>query len=127
MAHSLTPTVPATKIPIPAPSKQTPLSFSGGLACHRSSNQAQDLNFVHRRNLALGLVGLVVGLSVDDRKAATAAGRRAPAPALPMEKMEPGISGLTAKVLASKKRKEAMKESIAKLREKGRPIQEPSQ
>lgn len=55
-----------------------------------------------------------------------AAGRRPPPPP-PKEKKDPSISGVTAKVLASKKRKEAMKESIAKLREKGKQIQDPTQ
>lgn len=68
----------------------------------------------------------MVGLSVDDRNAATAAARRPPPPP-PKEKMDPGVTGLTAKVLASKRRKEAMKESMAKLREKGKAIEEPTQ
>jgi hypothetical protein len=34
---------------------------------------------------------------------------------------------LQAKVLASKKRKEAMKEEVARLREKGKAVNEPSE
>ncbi|KAK4359612.1 hypothetical protein RND71_021841 [Anisodus tanguticus] len=45
----------------------------------------------------------------------------------PTEKKDPNVSGVLAKVLASKRRKEAMKESMAKLREKGKPVNEPSE
>ncbi|KAG8375872.1 hypothetical protein BUALT_Bualt09G0004300 [Buddleja alternifolia] len=75
-------------------------------------------------NVTLGLVGgVVLGWSVDGGAAA-----RRPPPPLPQEKKDPNMSGVAAKVLASKKRKEAMKESIAKLREKGKAaIQEQEQ
>ncbi|KAK4421980.1 hypothetical protein Salat_2148700 [Sesamum alatum] len=83
-----------------------------------------DHRHVQRRNVALGLAGVVLGLSVGGGNAMGAARRPPPPP--PEEKKDPNVSGVTAKVLASKKRKEAMKESIAKLREKGKVIQEPS-
>lgn len=51
------------------------------------------------------------------------AARRPPPPPL-QEKNDPNVSGVQAKVLASKKRKEAMKEAMAKLRERGKPIDE---
>lgn len=60
-------------------------------------------------------------------KKANAAARRPPPPP-PTEKKDPNVSGVLAKVLASKRRKEAMKESMAKLREKGKPVKsEPSE
>lgn len=66
----------------------------------------------------------MLGLSLGAGNARGAARRPPPPP--PEEKEDPNVSGLAAKVLASKKRKQAMKESVAKLREKGKPIQEPS-
>jgi hypothetical protein len=57
---------------------------------------------------------------------ANAAARRPPPPP-PGEKKDPSISGLQAKVLASKKRKEAMKEEVARLRERGKAVNEPSE
>lgn len=74
----------------------------------------------------MGLAGLVLGLNLDGDRNANAASRRPPPPP-PAEKKDPGVNAVTAKVLASKKRKEALKESIAKLREKGKVITEPSQ
>uniref|UniRef100_M8B1I2 Uncharacterized protein n=1 Tax=Aegilops tauschii TaxID=37682 RepID=M8B1I2_AEGTA len=43
-----------------------------------------------------------------------------PPPSEEKEKKDPNLSGVQAKVLASRKRKEAMKEAVAKLREKGK-------
>ncbi|KAL5201770.1 hypothetical protein ABZP36_036124 [Zizania latifolia] len=55
--------------------------------------------------------------------ASAASKRRAPPPApAAAEKKDPNVSGVQAKVLASKKRKEAMKEFVAKVREKGKPV-----
>ena len=62
--------------------------------------------------------GLASSFSVES---ANAAARRPPPPP-PEEKKDPSITGLRAKVLASIKRKEAMKEEIARLREKGKPV-----
>ena len=68
----------------------------------------------------------MLGLNSAEKKA-TAAARRPPPPP-PEEKKDPNVSGLTAKVLASKRRKEAMKENVAKLRKQGKPIiTEPSE
>jgi hypothetical protein len=54
---------------------------------------------------------------------ASAASKRRPSPPAPTEeKKDPNVSGVQAKVLASKRRKEAMKEAVAKLREKGKPV-----
>lgn len=67
---------------------------------------------------------MVLGLSSGG--GAWAAGKRPPPPP-PKEKKDPNVTGLAAKILASKKRKEAMEEAIAKLREKGKPVQKPPQ
>lgn len=69
----------------------------------------------------MSLAGAVLGLSVGDRRNANAAARRPPPPP-PEEKKDPNVSGVQAKVLASKKRKEAMKQAMAKMREKGKPV-----
>lgn len=76
--------------------------------------------FFKHRSVALGFVVGSLSLGIGEQRA-TAAARRPPPPP-PEEKRDPNVSGLQAKVLASKKRKEAMKESIAKLREKGKPV-----
>uniref|UniRef100_A0A7N0U0J2 Uncharacterized protein n=1 Tax=Kalanchoe fedtschenkoi TaxID=63787 RepID=A0A7N0U0J2_KALFE len=78
---------------------------------------------IDRRTVALLLAGGVAGwlnLLVVGDESANAAARRPP-PGPPAEKKDPNISGLAAKVLASKKRKEAMKEAIAKQRQRGKP------
>lgn len=68
----------------------------------------------------MGLAGAVLGFNVGDQSASAAA--RRPPPPSPEEKRDPNVSGVQAKVLASKRRKEAMKESMAKLRERGKPV-----
>ncbi|CAH2049717.1 unnamed protein product [Thlaspi arvense] len=78
------------------------------------------------RTFGLGLAGAVLGLKAGNQSASAAA-RRPPPPPPPEERKDPSVSGVQAKVLASKKRKEAMKQSMAKLREKGKPIVEPSE
>ncbi|XP_051118349.1 uncharacterized protein LOC127242723 [Andrographis paniculata] len=102
----------------------THLSLNG-LHLHKvfacSSSSSNEEIQVQRRSVALGLGGLVLGLQVGGGNASAA---RRPPPPPQQEKKDPNVSGVTAKVLASKKRKEAMKESIAKLREKGKPIKE---
>ncbi|GFY82842.1 hypothetical protein Acr_02g0010820 [Actinidia rufa] len=128
MAHSLTP-LPAIAPPISTTSKKKTLVPSLGFqriwACHQAPDQALDHRIVHRRSVTLGFVGAVVGLSIGNRKASAAARRPPPPPA--GEKKDPNVSGLQAKVLASKKRKEAMKEAVAKLRERGKPVDGPSE
>lgn len=70
----------------------------------------------------MGLSGAVVlGLSWREEQSARAAARRPPPPP-PKEKKDPNISAVQAKVLASKKRKEALKEEVARLREKGKAV-----
>ncbi|XP_020587853.1 uncharacterized protein LOC110029765 [Phalaenopsis equestris] len=76
-----------------------------------------DLKFQQRRSIFYGLVGAGIGLSLFCNDV-SAAKRQPPAPL--MEKKDPNVSGVQAKVLASKKRKEEFKEEVARLREKGR-------
>lgn len=64
-------------------------------------------------------------LNVSDR-GASAAARRPPPPPPPEERRDPSLSGVQAKVLACKKRKEAMKEAVGKLRERGKPVYGPT-
>lgn len=73
----------------------------------------------------MGLAGAVLGLTINNKNANAASKRPPPPP--PKEKKDPSISGVQAKVLASKKRKEAMKEATANLREKGKPVGGPSE
>nr|CAD1838960.1 unnamed protein product [Ananas comosus var. bracteatus] len=81
------------------------------------------IQFNHRRIFMYGLIAAGFG-SMSTPESASAAKRRPPPPPTPQEeKRDPNVSGVQAKVLASKKRKEAMKETIAKLREKGKPVQ----
>ncbi|KAA3457622.1 60S ribosomal protein L5 [Gossypium australe] len=70
--------------------------------------------------VTLSLAGAMLRLNVGDQRQANAARRPAPPP--PEEKKDPSVSGVQAKVLASKKRKEAMKQAMAKMREKGKPV-----
>ncbi|XP_027345478.1 uncharacterized protein LOC113857605 [Abrus precatorius] len=74
-----------------------------------------------RRRTLMGLSGtLLLGLGLSDEQSASFAARPPPPP--PKEKKDPNVSGVQAKVLASKRRKEAMKEAMAELRERGKPI-----
>ncbi|KAA3477763.1 Ferrochelatase [Gossypium australe] len=70
------------------------------------------------QTVTLSLAGAMLSLNVGDQRQANAARRAAPPP--PEEKKDPSVSGVQAKVLASKKRKEAMKQAMAKMREKGK-------
>ncbi|KAL6221523.1 hypothetical protein ACLB2K_004919 [Fragaria x ananassa] len=125
MAHSLTSPPANATTPMSARTK-TNTNFPSSLkvkACHQVSDGPNKL--VHRRAAGLGLAGAVLSFVVGDRSA-NAAARRPPPPPVDekKEKKDPNVSGVLAKVLASKKRKEAMKEAVAKLREKGKPVQE---
>lgn len=81
--------------------------------------------YFKHRGVALGLA--VGSLSLGFGEQSTKAAARRPPPPPPEEKKDPNVSGVQAKILASKKRKEAMKESIAKLREKGKPVNKSSE
>ncbi|CAI9770929.1 unnamed protein product [Fraxinus pennsylvanica] len=129
MSHLLVPAAPSTAKPVPLISrKMTPSPFpvvhKAG-AYSRGFNEVPEEKQVRRRGVLLGLIGVALVMNGGARDARGAARRPPPPPA--EEKKDPNVSGLTAKILASKKRKEAMKESIAKLKESGKPIKEPSQ
>nr|GLL33009.1 uncharacterized protein LOC109156914 [Ipomoea trifida] len=130
MAHSLAPRLPAASISTsPKKNAHLPscLSFHKVLSCQQTSPEGLGQKLVSRRSVALGLGAAVLGLKAGEGSA-NAAARRPPPPPVE-EKKDPNMSGVMAKVLASKRRKEAMKESMAKLRERGKPvvqIQEPS-
>ncbi|KAK1591457.1 hypothetical protein Q3G72_008063 [Acer saccharum] len=128
MAHSLItpPPPPSTSFTTTTPISNNSIAFKR--VCTNTSHQTCN-PLSTRRNVSLGLVGAVLGLSFDviggDRNAYAAARRPPPPPT--GEKKDPNVSGVQAKVLASKKRKEAMKQAVAKLREKGKAIiNEPS-
>lgn len=75
------------------------------------------------RALLCGLVAAAAAGTMLGADIAGAASKRRPPPPGPAEeKKDPNVSGVQAKVLASRKRKEAMKEAVAKLREKGKPV-----
>ncbi|XP_009779147.1 uncharacterized protein LOC107814072 [Nicotiana tabacum] len=116
MAQSLSPIAAATTLASISTKKSIPLAFH---------DKKLDTTLLSRRSLALGLAG--VALNAGNNNANAAARRPPPPPPTSEEKKDPNMNGVMAKVLASKRRKEAMKESIAKLREKGKPVKEPSQ
>ncbi|KAF8082458.1 hypothetical protein N665_0824s0006 [Sinapis alba] len=121
MTHSLSPLLPAAHAgslssPSPRSRPQTPPIIL----------QVPQIN---RRAIVVGLGGAVWSWNAQNGKEEAMAAARRPPPPPPKEKNDPTVSGVQAKVLASKKRKEAMKASIAKLREKGKPVvveEEPS-
>ncbi|RID58239.1 hypothetical protein BRARA_F01546 [Brassica rapa] len=118
MTHSFSPLLPATHTgslssPSPRSPSQTPPIIL----------QVPQIN---RRAIVVGLGGALWSWNaLNGKEEAMAAARRPPPP---KEKNDPTVSGVQAKVLASKKRKEAMKASMAKLRERGKPVveEEPS-
>ncbi|KAK3132935.1 hypothetical protein QOZ80_6AG0529790 [Eleusine coracana subsp. coracana] len=76
-----------------------------------------------RRAFLGGLIAASAGAMLGPDIASAASKRRPPPPESSTgEKKDPNISGVQAKVLASRKRKEAMKEAVAKMREKGKPV-----
>ncbi|XP_057546806.1 uncharacterized protein LOC130825544 [Amaranthus tricolor] len=80
------------------------------------------VNHSRRNIITIGIVGAVYG-----EKKAWAGARRAAPPPTDQEKKDPNISAVQAKVLASRKRKEAMKQAMAKQRERGKKvIEQPS-
>ncbi|XP_010498605.1 PREDICTED: uncharacterized protein LOC104776270 [Camelina sativa] len=116
MVHSLVPLSPAAhavRLSSPSP---------------RSLPQAPPVDLevppVNRRTIVLGLGGALWSWNALTAKEEAMAAARRPPPPPPKEKKDPTVSGVQAKVLASKKRKEEMKASIAKLREKGKLVVE---
>ena len=81
-----------------------------------------DVSLCCSRALLCGLVAAAAGTMLGPDIAGAASKRRPPPPGPAEEKKDPNVSGVQAKVLASRKRKEAMKEAVAKLREKGKPV-----
>lgn len=88
------------------------------VTCHmtREKNQESTSN-VDRRFFAI--TGAVLVSSVLYTKEAHAVKRKAPPPEEPKEKNDPNMSALRAKVIASNRRKEAMKASLEKMRGNG--------
>ncbi|KAF5187773.1 hypothetical protein FRX31_022643 [Thalictrum thalictroides] len=129
MAHSLTPSPPILTPLLTRAKKQTTLPHLGvqrgsinpqhGLVVQA---KAQHLfaKPVDRRTLIGSLIGVAIGLNLSNDNA-NAAARRAPPPP-PTEKKDPNMSALQAKIVASKKRKEAMKAEVERLREKGKSV-----
>ncbi|XP_030462088.1 uncharacterized protein LOC115682087 [Syzygium oleosum] len=128
MSHSLNPASPplaaATAISSKSNQKKLSPSIVGFLGARQQVPDDKPVQ-VHRRSVALGLA--VGSLSLGFGEQSTNAAARRPPPPPPEEKKDPNVSGVQAKILASKKRKEAMKESIAKLREKGKPVNKSSE
>ncbi|XP_041001155.1 uncharacterized protein LOC121246904 [Juglans microcarpa x Juglans regia] len=120
MAHSLTPAPAPATVPISTTSRKKTQCSS--LGCDGDL----DYKLVHRRAVTLGLAGAVLGLNVSDRGVSAAARRPPPPPPEERRGRDPNLSGVQAKVLASKKRNEAMKEAVGKLRGRGKPVDGPT-
>ncbi|PIA36149.1 hypothetical protein AQUCO_03400216v1 [Aquilegia coerulea] len=130
MAHTLAPSPPILTHLLTIAKKQT---TSPHLGFQRHSNSSQHglvqtkshnlfAEPVDRRTLVGGLIGVAIGLNLNNENANANAAARRPPPPPPTEKKDPNMSALQAKVLASKKRKEAMKAEVERLREKGKPV-----
>ncbi|XP_022998742.1 uncharacterized protein LOC111493312 [Cucurbita maxima] len=127
MAHSLSSisaTANATAARFSNPRCSTCLRLPNLQARSHACNQTARTHLISRRNAALILTGAMLGLNNVVVQSAEAAARRPPPPP-PQEKKDPNLSGVQAKVLASRKRKEAMKEAMAKLRERGKAVDQP--
>ncbi|XP_028757217.1 uncharacterized protein LOC114716379 isoform X2 [Neltuma alba] len=94
-------------------------------ASHEGSPQHHSLSLPRRSLVISGT--MLFGLSLSGQSQNARAAARRPPPPPSEEKKDPNVSGVQAKVLASKKRKEAMKQTVAKLREKGNLIKQPPQ
>ncbi|KAF3451068.1 hypothetical protein FNV43_RR07157 [Rhamnella rubrinervis] len=119
MAQSLNPPPTPATVTLPI-STSTSKKKTTRFPCVTFPSIADD-KLERRRILSFGMAGAVLGFNFDGLRTANAAARRPP-PSPAEEKKDPNVSGVQAKVLASKKRKEAMKESMAKLREKGKAV-----
>ncbi|KAG2636216.1 uncharacterized protein LOC120661251 [Panicum virgatum] len=91
-------------------------------ALKNSSNLSLGAKCDTRRAILCGLIAAGAGAMLGPDIVSAASKRRPPPPPPTEEKKDPNVSGVQAKVLASKRRKEAMKEAVAKLREKGKPV-----
>ncbi|KAJ4956649.1 hypothetical protein NE237_013432 [Protea cynaroides] len=121
MAHSITPSPISTRSA--THNTSPPLKFQRNCVTNPGFNQTLHDKTVTRRVFVCGLTGAALCLNAGQQSASAA--KRRPPPPPPEEKKEkknPNVSGIQAKILASKKRKEAMEESVAKLRERGKPV-----
>ncbi|CAH2033530.1 unnamed protein product [Thlaspi arvense] len=114
MTHSLSPLLPAAHAgslssPSPRSRPQTPPIIL-------------EVPQINRRTIVVGLGGALWSWNALNGKEEAMAAARRPPPPPTAEKKDPNVSGVQAKVLASRKRKEAMKASMAKLREKGKSV-----
>ncbi|KAL6656335.1 hypothetical protein ACP70R_007161 [Stipagrostis hirtigluma subsp. patula] len=117
MAHPMLPLPTAQNTTI------TPSAASKSPALKSSNNFPFGAKCDARRAFMYGLIAAGAGAMLGPDIASAASKRRPPPPApTTEEKKDPNVSGVQAKVLASRKRKEAMKEAVAKLREKGKPV-----
>ncbi|CAL5082360.1 unnamed protein product [Urochloa decumbens] len=116
MAHTMTPlsTAQNPNITLRTAPKSPTLKNSSNLSLGAKCDT--------RRELVYGLIAVGAGAMLGPDIASAASKRRPPPQAPTEEKKDPNVSGVQAKVLASKRRKEAMKEAVAKLREKGKPV-----
>ncbi|CAN7127725.1 unnamed protein product [Brassica rapa subsp. narinosa] len=114
MTHSLSPLLPAAHAG--SPSSPSP----------RSQPQTPPIILqvppINRRDIVVGLGSALWSWDALNGKDEAMAAARRPPPPPAVEKKDPNVSGVQAKVLASKKRKEAMKASMAKLRERGKSV-----
>ncbi|KAK4742975.1 hypothetical protein SAY87_000976 [Trapa incisa] len=134
MVHSLTPASASVAPSISAGPNRKPHLPSSRVSVRTSAEDRrrcpcivsddEPLVAVHRRIVGLGLAGVVLGLVIDGGPQHAVAAARRPPPPPPEDKRDPNVSGVQAKVLASKKRKEAMKQAVAKMREKGKTATE---
>ncbi|KAJ8774839.1 hypothetical protein K2173_017285 [Erythroxylum novogranatense] len=125
MAYSPNITPAASATPISSNSARVPFPRSKAVCiCSGNLKSVSQSKLVQRRSLSLGLSGAILGLNIGGSCAIAA---RRPPPPPPEEKKDPNVSGVQAKIIASKKRKEAMKKALAKLREKGKTVKEASE
>uniref|UniRef100_A0A0E0M3F8 Uncharacterized protein n=1 Tax=Oryza punctata TaxID=4537 RepID=A0A0E0M3F8_ORYPU len=103
--------------PPPSPAKNSVTLLPPGAKCSGGGRRA----FL-RGVIAAGACSLLLGGDGGGIASAASKRRAPPPPVAPEERKDPSVSGLQAKVMASKKRKEAMKEFVAKMREKGKPV-----
>ncbi|KAI3961018.1 hypothetical protein MKX01_014350 [Papaver californicum] len=123
MAHSLASSLQLSMAAFSTRTKQRNYQYVGvqKIRCDHQSLNYQTLDDKSKTQSAIGRSGAILSLNVGNQTVNAA--QRRPPPKPPVEKKDPNVSGVTAKVLASMKRKEAMKEAVAKLRERGKKIE----
>ncbi|KAM3258983.1 hypothetical protein ACQJBY_050631 [Aegilops geniculata] len=98
-----------------APGRDAAPKKNGGTVPARRETRRAFLN-----GLVIAAAGAGALLGHVDAAPAASKRRAPPPPTEEKEKKDPNLSGVQAKVLASRKRKEAMKEAVAKMKEKGK-------